>query len=184
MPRRALAAKRYAEAIAGIARAAGTWQRWRRDLQAARAAHGDSALRASLESPRVPFEQKRQLLRTALGDRVAPETLNLLGVLAQRGRFELLPDVIAWFEELADRALGVRRFTVTSAAPLTEEQRRRLRQRLGGPQGPAPPVAGGEVVLAERVDPEILGGLVIQQDDIIRDFSVRARLESLRERLN
>ena len=180
MPRRTLAAKRYAEAIAGIARAAGTWQRWRRDLQAARAAHGDSALRASLESPRVPFEQKRQLLRTALGDRVAPETLNLLGVLAQRGRFELLPDVIAWFEELADRALGVRRFTVTSAAPLTEEQRRQLRERLGGPQGHG----GGEVLLAERVDPEILGGLVIQQDDIIRDFSVRARLESLRERLN
>ena len=38
--------------------------------------------------------------------------------------------------------------------------------------------------IAEKVDPHILGGLVVQQEDVIRDYSVRARLESLRERMN
>jgi F0F1-type ATP synthase delta subunit len=40
------------------------------------------------------------------------------------------------------------------------------------------------VLLEERVDPAILGGLVVQQADVIRDYSVRARLEALRARLN
>ena len=41
-----------------------------------------------------------------------------------------------------------------------------------------------QVMLRERVDPEIPGGLVVQQEDVIRDYSVCARLESLRDRLN
>jgi F0F1-type ATP synthase delta subunit len=40
------------------------------------------------------------------------------------------------------------------------------------------------VQLAEEVEPAILGGLVIRQGDVIQDYSVRARLEALRERLN
>jgi F-type H+-transporting ATPase subunit delta len=70
----------------------------------------------------------------------------------------------------------VRRFGVTSATPLSDEQRQRLRDHLGA--------SNGQVILTERVDASLLGGLVVQQEDIIRDYSVKARLESLRDRLN
>jgi F-type H+-transporting ATPase subunit delta len=176
MPRRATAAKRYAEAIAGLARDAGSWERWRQDLHAVGEAAQAPALRDALASPNLPSEVKQGLLARALGERAAPETRNLLSVMARRNRLDLLPDVVAWFDELADLALGIERVTVTTAAPLTDGQRRRLRERLAKP--------GGAVVLAEQVDPDILGGLVVRQGDVIRDYSVRARLESLRERLN
>ncbi len=176
MPRRSVAGKRYAEAIAGIARQTGAWERWRQDLAALRRALEDRQLQLILESPRVPAERKQALLDVALGAGIMPETRSLLRLLAHRGRFHLLPDVIDWFEELANRAQGVRRYLVTSAQPLSDDQRARLVQRLQRD--------GGTVQLTEQVDPDLLGGLVIRHEDVIRDYSVRARLESLRERLN
>ena len=176
MPRRTTAAKRYAEAIAGLAREAGSWERWRDDLQRIGQAFEDDVFRLSLESPRVSPERKQALVRERLGDTITPQAQNFLGLIVRRGRTELLPDVLTWFGEFADRALGVKHFTITSAAPLSDQQRSQLKQRLTGGQG--------EAILVEKVEPDILGGLVIREDDVIRDYSVRARLESIRERMN
>ena len=93
----------------------------------------------------------------------------------------------SWFDELADRARGVRRVTVTTAAALTESQRERLLQRLAGAVRARPRRRvwrEGTVELTEEVDPAIVGGLVVRQGDIIQDYSIKARLEALRERLN
>lgn len=176
MPSRSGAGKRYAAAIAGIARQTNSWEPWRRDLSALGRALDDPEVRPTLADPRVSTERKQQLLHGALGHDVAPETRNLVDVMLRRNRIDLLPDVIAWFDDLADRALGVRRVSVTSATPLSEDQRQQLKRRLGG--------TPEQVVLSERVDPALLGGLVVRWQDIIWDYSVRARLESLRDRLN
>lgn len=178
MPRRTSAAKRYAEAVAAIATQSNSWQRWRDDLHRLDQALEDGRIRLVLESPRVAPEHKAQLLRTAIGDGVAPETHHLIGVMARKGRLDLLSDVVTWFDELADRALGVMRVAVTSAVALTDDERRQFRQHIAAGTG------ASEVVLTETVDPAIMGGLIVQDGDIIRDYSVRARLASLRERLN
>jgi F-type H+-transporting ATPase subunit delta len=192
MPQRSSAAKRYAEAVAGLARQDGSWDGWRRDLDVLAGTLADRRLALALESERVAADRKRELVDATVGARVSPGARNLALVLARRRRLELLPDIVTWFGELADRAQGVRRVTVITAAPLTDDQRSRLRQRLA--RGPGAPGAGGpggeplpgarEVQLAEEVEPAILGGLVIRQGDIIQDYSVKARLEALRDRLN
>ena len=185
MPLRSGAAKRFAEAVAGLARQDGSWDTWRRDLSTLAAAAADRRLVLSLESQRVAVARKRELIEGAFGGPVSPGARNLVLVLARRQRLGLLPDLLSWFDQLADRAQGVRRFTVTTAAPLTDEQRARLRQRLaGGGVAAAPGGRGPEVELSEEVDPSLLGGLLVRQGDIIQDYSVRARLEALRDRLN
>jgi F-type H+-transporting ATPase subunit delta len=190
MPLRSGAAKRFAEAVAGLARQDGSWDRWRRDLSTLAGAAADRRLVLSLESQRIAVARKRELIDGAFGEQVSPGARNLVLVLARRQRLGLLPDVLNWFDQLADRAQGVRRYTVTTAAPLTDEQRARLRQRLaaGGDAvavaAPVPAPDGPEVQLSEEVDPSLLGGLVVRQGDIIQDYSVRARLEALRDRLN
>jgi F-type H+-transporting ATPase subunit delta len=186
MPLRSGAAKRYAEALAGLARQDDSWDAWRRDLAALVQAAGDRGLVLSLESQRIALARKRELIESVFGAGVSPGARNLALVLARRQRLGLLPDVLSWFDQLADRAQGVRRVTVTTAQPLTDEQRARLRQRLAGGVLPARAPAGGapEVLLSEEVDPALLGGLVVRQGDIIQDYSVRARLEALRDRLN
>lgn len=176
MPLRSTAAKRYAEAVAGLARQDGSWERWRHDLATLAQLAADRRLLLTLESDRVSAERKGELIDTLLGDRVTPAARNLLRVMARRRRLELLPDLRSWFDELADRAQGVQRVTVTTASPLTEEQRNALSRRLGA--------GHGEIMLTEQVDPAIIGGLVIREADIIQDHSIKARLEALRHRMN
>src|SRR5258708_7031718 len=132
MPRTNTAAKRYAEAIAGIAREAGTWEQWRQDLAAISKALEDPTLRLTLLSPRVSAERKQQMLDQAIQGNVSEQAHNLLLAMGRRGRFALLPDVAVWFDELANRSLGIRHFIVTSAAPLTDQERQQLTQRLKG----------------------------------------------------
>jgi F-type H+-transporting ATPase subunit delta len=191
MPQRSSAAKRYAEAAAGLARQDGSWDTWRQDLLQLSQALQDGRLLQAMQNERVSAERKRQVVDTLFEGRVSPGARNLLLLLARRRRLELLGDVVTWFDELADRARGVRRITVTTAAALTGSQRERLLQRLADSSAalPAAPAAGavGErspVELTEEVDPAIIGGLVVRQGDIIQDYSIKARLEALRERLN
>ena len=176
MPLRSTSAKRYAEAVAGLARQDGSWERWRHDLSSLVELTANRPLTLSLQSDRVPAERKRELLTSLLGDRVTPAARSLLSVMARRRRLELLPDLRSWFDELADQAEGVQRVTVTTPQPLTDEQREALRRRVSAGRG--------QVLLTEQVDPAIIGGLILQQGDIIQDYSIRARLESLRHRMN
>ena len=176
MPGRTTAAKRYAEAVAAIARQENSWEQWRNDFDVLRGALAEPKLRVLLTSPRVEAGQRRDLLEQAVGGRVSPNTLNLLKVMGRRGRLGLFEDLLLWFDEIADREQGVRRYQVTSATPLTDAQRERLRTQLGS--------GGGQIILTEQVDPTLIGGLILRHEDMIRDYSIKTRLETLRERLN
>lgn len=99
--------------------------------------------------------------------------------MARRRSLHLLPEVIEWFGELADRASGVRRVIVTAATELSGEEIQRVRERVAGAAGDA-----SNVLVTVRLDPEILGGLTIREGDQIFDYSVRTRLEVLRERMS
>lgn len=173
MPRSG-SAKRYAEALAQIAQQDNSWQAWREDLDRLATILANRPLQLIMESPRAPVERKLSILNQLLGGSLRPEARNLLAVLARRGHINLLPQVREFYVRAFDAAEGIERYEVTSAAPLDDAERRQLRERLGESQGKT-------VVLREHVDPELLGGVVIRHGDIIRDYSVRGRLEALRE---
>jgi F-type H+-transporting ATPase subunit delta len=78
------------------------------------------------------------------------------------------------YRGLCDQQLGRVRATVTSAQPLPELAVVRLRTALGR-------VSGRKVMLEQRVDPEIIGGLRTQLGDLVLDGSVRAQLSGMRE---
>jgi F-type H+-transporting ATPase subunit delta len=176
MPGRTTAAKRYAEAVAAIARQENSWEQWRRDFGVLREALAEPRLRVLLTSPRVEPGQRRDLLDQAFGSRVAPATLNLMKVMGRRGRLGLFEDLLVWFDEMADREQGIRRYHVTSAAPLSDAQRERLRTQLGSGRN--------QVILTEQVDESLIGGLILRHEDMIRDYSIKTRLDTLREHLN
>lgn len=169
------AGKRYAQAAAEIARQAGSWARWRQDLAAIADVLQDESLLAILEAPRVSLAQKLALVESVFGDALSAEAMKLVQLLLQRRRISVFADVQRWFLELADVAEGIERYTITTAVPLTDELRGAMRQRLERD--------GGQVVMTEQVNPGIIGGLLVRHNDLIQDFSVRGRLEVLREQL-
>ena len=72
--------------------------------------------------------------------------------------------------------LGIALAQVTSAVPLVDERRERIRFSLAD-------ITGKKVTMTERVDPQILGGVVARVGDQLIDGSTRTRLRSMRDQI-
>ena len=88
----------------------------------------------------------------------------------------LLPAIVSEYGALLNEHLGRVQAEVTSAAPISAEQRERLSRSLAE-------MLDQEVVLETAEDASIIGGIVVRVGDRIIDGSVRTRLEALRRRL-
>jgi F-type H+-transporting ATPase subunit delta len=119
---------------------------------------------------------KKAVLEQSFTGRVSDVFLNFLLVLDDHDRLYLLPYIRPIVHELADERAGRMAVQVSSAVPLPEDQRERLRQQLRD-------TFRKEPVIEEKVDPDLLGGLVVRVGDWLYDASVRTRLENLRKQL-
>jgi F-type H+-transporting ATPase subunit delta len=125
-----------------------------------------------LTSPAVGKKKKAAALEPSL--RNASELLRgLVGVLTQNNRLDLLRNVAAAYQQLLDQRAGRVPVKVTAAVELTDDERNKLAENLRA-------VLRQEPVLNVRIDPDLLGGLVVQVGDTVIDTSVRSRLQSLR----
>lgn len=129
-----------------------------------------------LSSPIVGRKSKLAALHAALPHHASELIQGLLDVLTRNGRLDLLRGIDAAYRQLLDQRAGRVPVRVTSAVELTEPQRAALTQTLSE-------VMTQQPLLQVKVDPDLLGGLVVQIGDRVIDTSVRTRLRSLRNRL-
>lgn len=176
MARPSTSARRYAEAAFELASRDGSHERWGRDLETAAGIAADERVSGVLDNPSIPHPERQQLVQRILGPRVEGPALNLVRLLVERGRAELLPQIAVEYRRLANRHAGIVEAVVTSAAPLTTEETEALRQRIEG-------MAGARIDLRTDVDPSLIGGLTVKVGGRLLDASVRGRLERLRDEL-
>jgi F-type H+-transporting ATPase subunit delta len=173
-PSRSLA-RRYARALLDVASPNGTDAvlALRDELRAFAPVAGRDEVVRALRHPGLGAEARRRLL-DALADRAlaSPRLRRLVDVLAVRERLALLPEVAEAYAEIANASRGVVSAEATSALPLDGAQRRALAAALGV-----------SVDLRTRVDPGVLGGLVVRVGGRTYDGTVRSRLAALRRRL-
>ena len=172
---RAPRGKRYAQALFAIAVETGSQEAWLDELRLAREALDDPTVAMYLGTPRVLTDAKLDIVAQLLEGR-EPMVANLVGLLVSRQGTGLLGAVMDEYSELLNQSLGRARATVTTATPLSDEQRARLRESLGV-------MLDREIVVEANEDPEIIGGVVVRVGDQIIDGSVRTRLVALRQRL-
>ena len=170
-------ARNYAEALLALARKAGDLQAWGRMIDdVASAMDRDDRLRNFLEAPQVSAEQKNAVLAKAFEDRAPRLFLRYLQRLVKNRRQMLIPEIANEYRDLVDEVEGRVHAQVTLAKPVDDEQRaaiaRQLTQKLGR-----------TVVPQIRVNPNILGGIIVRVGDRIMDGSIRRRLGVLRGRM-
>jgi F-type H+-transporting ATPase subunit delta len=173
---RASAARRYAEAAFQVAVRDDTVGAWRSELDIAGAIVADERVGRALANPSIPLETRTATAEATFGKLVNPKAINLIGLLLRRGRIRELPRLAAEFGRLDDERQGLTHAVATSASPLTSGEADALTKRLEES-------TGGRVELALKVDPSLLGGLVVRVGDRLIDGSVRSRLERLRNQL-
>jgi F-type H+-transporting ATPase subunit delta len=112
----------------------------------------------------------------ALVDRAGLSTLtgNFLKLLAKNRRLFALADIIKAFRAIVARHRGEITADVTTAHPLSEAQRAALEDTLRGT------AAGRRVHINTRVDPSLLGGLIVKMGSRMIDSSLRTKLNSLK----
>jgi F-type H+-transporting ATPase subunit delta len=138
---------------------------------------GESApLRQLLVDPRMKTE--RLTVLEAVVDKLgATQSLkSLLGVLDQNERLGILVGVAHAFARLADENADRTRGTVTTAAPLSDNEKKSIDAALTAK-------VGKQVTLEYKVDPSLIGGVVAKVQDLVWDGSVRTQLDRMRQAL-
>ncbi|HYC65631.1 MAG TPA: F0F1 ATP synthase subunit delta [Reyranellaceae bacterium] len=167
-------AGRYASALFELADNAKALDAVAQDLATFRKLVDDSAdLRRLILSPVIGRDaQGRALLAVLDAAQISGLTRKFIGLVAANGRARDLPAMAAaYLAELASRR-GETTATVTSAVPLSEAQLKQLTDTLRG-------LVGAKVAIDARVEPDILGGLVVKVGSRLFDSSIRSKLARL-----
>jgi F-type H+-transporting ATPase subunit delta len=171
-------ADRYAGAFFDLATEEGATDAVERDMKAVRAAISESTdLRRLVSSPVFETEEKAKGLDAVL-DRLGAHRLtrNLMALMVRNGRAFALDGVAKAFLDRAAKARGEVSAEAVSAHALTQEQEQALRAQIEG-------AVGKQVNLATRVDPSLLGGLIVKVGSRMMDSSLKTKLARLQARL-
>ena len=178
-PSRALA-RRYAKALLDVARAEGQEPAsLGRELSGLVLLMEDNpALRRALLQPTLKAPARRRLVGAlAEAGRGSALLRRLLELLASRDRLALLPALAEEFARASSALQGRVSAEAVTAVPLGEPQQAALSEALGA-------AVGKTVELDARVDPSLLGGVLVKLGGRHYDGSVRAQLAALRARLS
>jgi len=173
---RTRSARRYAEAAFSLASEQNALDRWGDDLSALAAFADEGDVAPLLRSNRLPREEKLRLVEAGVGGLLSPLAMNLARLLSERGNLHLAREVERAFREMLDDARGLAHATVTTAVPLSGDERTAIAARLSS-------MTGKQVDVSPVVDESIIGGLIARIGDQLIDGSTRTRLVALKRRL-
>jgi F-type H+-transporting ATPase subunit delta len=132
-------------------------------------------LRELFRNPQLDQRVKASVLGELFG---GEEDLvrNFLLLIAEKGRAGEIDDIAREFERLAAQAEGILDVQMTTAVELSDEEAREVISQIES-------VSGRKVEARRTVDPDLIGGIVLQAGSLRLDASVRGRLDRLRREL-
>jgi len=171
---RASLAGRYASALFDLARDQRQIESVSTSLESLKAALAESPeFKALTTSPLINRKEAAKAVAAIAGSMgLDPLTTNFLGVLARNGRLSQLGAVIRTFARLAAEHRGETTAEVTSAFPLKDDQLAALKANLKAR-------GGRDVAIDAKVDPSILGGIIVRLGSRMIDASIKTKLNTL-----
>jgi F-type H+-transporting ATPase subunit delta len=166
------AARPYANAVYDIASHSGVLDSWSDALINLANVVNDAQMKALLSSPDMGRHEKGDLIIQIMGNNINEQQKNLVRLMAENGRLELMSDVLNQFEVTRAKAENKIDAEVVSAFELTTEQTNELIKTLKNK-------LGCEITLTTAVDASLIGGVIIKAGDTIIDASMKSQLDSL-----
>jgi len=171
------AARRYAKALLSLAKDQGAEEVVGTELSQVVNVLAEPALARILALPTLPLKTRRDIVeQLAATLSLQPLLGNFLRVLAENDRLSGIADIENAYRLLLERAMGRVRAKVRSAAPLSGEELDALVHAFGR-------LTGMTVMPTVAVDPELLGGIVVEIEGRVYDASLKTQLRRLGEAL-
>lgn len=176
MPSEVLAS-RYAEALAGAISEHDVLDQVNEELSAiAKVVEANRTFKAFIEGPNVRDEDKHAMMVKAFGGQIHSLCMDFVMLLIDKHRVDHLTATASAFQELVEARRRQIRVAVTTAIAMPIDMVDRLKRALDAS-------TGHDCILDAKVDPKVIGGVVVQMRDRVIDGSVRAALEDMRQNL-
>ena len=126
-----------------------------------------------LNHPQITKEEKMEAAKNVFDGRVSDDMTGFLMIIIKKGRFKEFDGIFTYIISNIKRQLGIGALHVTSAMPLSQEQKDKILKKV---------IASSEYQKLEvtyETDKDIIGGLILRMDDRIVDNSIRTKLDSM-----
>jgi F-type H+-transporting ATPase subunit delta len=127
-----------------------------------------------LRSPVIKADKKDAVIEAVLGNRLAPLTKAFISLLVNKGREATLPEIAKAFIAQYKELKHIKTVRLTTAAPVSDAVKQKILQRATAT------LDNNQVELVEMVNPDIIGGFVLEMDDKLFDASVLRDLKDVR----
>ncbi|KAJ8099873.1 OSCP/delta subunit of ATPase [Lipomyces tetrasporus] len=141
----------------------------------------DADLSEILANPALSASDKKIVVETLSKSVSAPTVANLLAVLAENNRLGLLSEIIEKFGTLMSAYKGEVEATITSATPLDSKVLSRIESAIAKSQFVG---NGKKLKVSNKVNPDILGGLIVEVGDRTVDLSMSSKISRLNALIN
>ena len=179
-------ARPYAQAIFDLAQESGDTEEWASALECGKGVLGDDHLLEFLSKPSLSPEQKFTFI-TGIFAEIADEITifagsheagsNFIKLLIENSRISVLPEIANHFRALKSNIENSLNITVTSASPLSDEQKSQIGKALKKR-------FKSEIFIQTEIDESLVGGAIIRAGDVVIDGSLRASLLGLASAIN
>ena len=151
---------------------------WQADLRNLANLTHDRTLVTSLENPDKAIDEKAKLLAERLGE-AKPDAMKLVSELINKGKIDTLEDISFEYQRLLDTHRGIEGTEIaeiTTAISLDDEYildiSKRLTEMIGKP-----------VVVNTKINPSLVGGIIIKIGDKVMDGSIKSKLAALKREI-
>lgn len=165
-------ARPYAVAAFNLGKEQNALAKWSEMLGLAAAVSSDAQMQAFIQDPKVVSSELQNTFLKVCGDQLNEHGQNLIKVLVEYNRMDILPAITSAFEELKAQDEGVLDAQIIAAAKPSAAEVKDLVKRLE--------IKFGKKIEAKvSVDSELIGGIKIIVGDTVIDASVKGQLQSL-----
>ena len=170
-------AKRYAKVIFNISRETGELDTVHRDITSIQKLSVESTeFKKFLQNPIIPQQKRESVLEKIFKKKVNALTYRFLQFINLKNRLDQLLDICHCWEQLYLNSKGILKVSITSTVALNDQQTRNIAQSLKR-------LLHKDIESDQVIDPDLIGGIRIQEGNTIFDYSFRSQLENFRKNL-
>ena len=149
---------------------------WMNDLNQLEAAMKEPNVKLLIESPKMAYKEKAEIFISLFEGQVEKKTINFIKVLGESKRLSLIPGINKEYLKLMADKEKTSEVVVTSAFKLTKEQKEKISSGLKKRYG-------DNVSFTTKIDPSLIGGFSTKNADEVIDFSIKGKLEKLKNKI-
>jgi F-type H+-transporting ATPase subunit delta len=168
-------ASRYAKSLIDLALEQKALEEIKGDMQLfVNTLKASSELQAVVKNPIIPLSKKNAILKAIFGDKIHKVTSAFLKIVVDKGRAEIIYGIAIEFLNQYNQYKNIVIAKVVSATALNDKARTEIINKVKA-------VTGGEVILNEAVDANLIGGFILTVDDKQFDSSIASSLSRVRK---